>query len=114
MTVSSSQDITVLYLDIRAGPYSYPHSQFPLLWMWLTVPFCKTILILSLQTLLYPTPTADVAMSEERHTSSLTRRAEHCKGTPIILCGFQVTELALKETNQVKTVAPMTGSDDPL
>lgn len=40
------------------------------------------VLILSLHTLLYPTPTADVATSEERHNSSLTRRAEHCKGTP--------------------------------
>lgn len=29
------------------------------------------------------------------HTSSLTSRAEHCSGTPIILWGFQVTELAL-------------------
>lgn len=31
-------------------------------------------------------------------TSSLTSRAEHCRGTDIILCGFQVTELALKAT----------------
>lgn len=31
------------------------------------------------------------------HTSSLTSKAEHCSGTPIILCGFQVTELALGE-----------------
>lgn len=44
----------------------------------------------------------DWATSQERRTSSLTRRAEHCKGTPIILCGFHVTELALKETNRVK------------
>lgn len=28
-------------------------------------------------------------------TRSLTRMAEHCSGTPIILWGFQVTELAL-------------------
>lgn len=28
-------------------------------------------------------------------TLSRTRMAEHCRGTPIILCGFQVTELAL-------------------
>lgn len=28
-------------------------------------------------------------------TSSLTSRAEHCRGTDIILCGFHVTELAL-------------------
>ena len=77
------------------------------------VAHCPIILTLSLHTSLYPTPTTDVATSEERHTSSLTRRAEHCKGTPIILCGFQVTELALKETNQVKRVAPMTGSDNP-
>lgn len=61
--------------------------------------------------LLYRTPWVDWAVSQERRTSSLTRRAEHCKGTPIILCGFHVTELALKERNQVKRVAPMTGSD---
>lgn len=37
-----------------------------------------------------------------RPTSSLTSRAEHCRGTDIILCGFHVTELALKltKTNQ--------------
>ncbi len=29
-------------------------------------------------------------------TFSLTRIAEHCRGTPIILCGFHVTELALQ------------------
>lgn len=28
-------------------------------------------------------------------TLSLTKMAEHCRGTPIILWGFQVTELAL-------------------
>lgn len=39
----------------------------------------------------------------EWHTSSLTRRAEHCKGTPIILCGFHVTELALRKINHVKS-----------
>lgn len=50
-------------------------------------------------------------MSQGRHTSSLTRRAEHCKGTPIILCGFHVTELALKERNEVRRVAPMADSD---
>lgn len=38
----------------------------------------------------------------EWHTSSLTRRAEHCNGTPIILCGFHVTELALRKTSPVK------------
>lgn len=31
-------------------------------------------------------------------TSSLTSRAEHCRGTDIILCGFHVTELALQLT----------------
>lgn len=31
-----------------------------------------------------------------RPTSSLTSRAEHCRGTDIILCGFHVTELALQ------------------
>lgn len=37
-----------------------------------------------------------------RPTSSLTSRAEHCRGTDIILCGFHVTELALqfKKTTQ--------------
>lgn len=30
------------------------------------------------------------------HTFSLTRIAEHCRGTPIILCGFHVTEFALQ------------------
>lgn len=34
-------------------------------------------------------------------TSSLTSRAEHCRGTDIILCGFQVTELALKATQMM-------------
>lgn len=29
-------------------------------------------------------------------TFSLTRIAEHCRGTPIILCGFHVTEFALQ------------------
>lgn len=29
-------------------------------------------------------------------TFSLTRIAEHCRGTPIILWGFHVTELALQ------------------
>lgn len=51
-------------------------------------------------------------MNQESRTSSLTRSAEHCKGTPIILCGFHVTELALQERNGVKRLAPMTGSDD--
>lgn len=32
---------------------------------------------------------------EDLHTSSLTSRAEHCRGTDIILWGFHVTELAL-------------------
>lgn len=36
--------------------------------------------------------------SDERPTSSLTSSAEHCRGTDIILCGFHVTELALKVT----------------
>lgn len=45
-------------------------------------------------------PTTDWPQSQGKHTSSLTRRAEHCKGTPIILCGFQVTELALIKTKQ--------------
>lgn len=30
-------------------------------------------------------------------TFSRTRMAEHCNGTPIILCGFHVTELALQK-----------------
>lgn len=34
---------------------------------------------------------------------SLTRNAEHCSPVVSILCGFQVTELALEHKKQVKT-----------
>ena len=33
------------------------------------------------------------------HTFSLTWRVEHCRRVPIRLCGFQVTESALKKIN---------------
>lgn len=39
------------------------------------------------------------ARREGVRTFSLTRIAEHWSSTPIILCGFQVTELALKEAH---------------
>lgn len=42
----------------------------------------------------------EVWMNRTRPTSSLTSRAEHCRGTDIILCGFHVTELALKLTKK--------------
>lgn len=49
----------------------------------------------------------EVWMNRTRPTSSLTSRAEHCRGTDIILCGFHVTELALKLTKKKITSDPL-------